>query len=363
MRYTIAAACCLISLAACGRDAARTEEVHVPFDPSDRLESSIRIEASIVRRIGAAEGEGDMLGGPADINVDSNGRIHVLDFSMRELKVYGSGGTLETTFPVPKGEGPGEASWPASLTLTGDESAYFMYDLNLKRLTVFNRAFEVQNVFNPRHEPFTLTSLGDRQIVGVIVPWRLNSDSLLHVWDLGGNHVRAFLQGNSLQKKLIFDRQSDLNPTTTIAASGNRIFVTHGFPVDLEFYDLDLDSVRLVKRYFRDYESETAYEKDFYSATTESGGTTEIAKHYAAVVCANDDIVIQVIRDLEEQRAYFDIYSVNGDHLGIVDVGEQLGLEFTTTCSSKSLSPDNIVYVHSMQRGYPEILGIQLDLP
>lgn len=114
----------------------------------------------------------------------------------------------------------------------------------------------------------------------------------------------------------------------------------------MEFYDVGSDGVRLIKRYQSDHESVAGY-----------------PKYYGAAVCANDRYVIRVILESENEQAYFDVYDTDGNHVGIVDLSEQLGLQSITSCFSNSISDDNVVYGPSYERGFPEILAIRLELP
>ena len=147
-----------------------------------------------------------------------------------------------------------------------------LYDLNRNMLTVLDRAFDVRNAFSPRQRPLALTSFGHDLILGAISQMMEDGDSLLHVWDLDGNHVRSFLQRHPFHETLINDPQFGWAPTNAIASSGDRIFVAYGFPVDLEFYDVGSGGVRLIKRYQSEHESVAGY--PISTSTTQTATTS-----------------------------------------------------------------------------------------
>ena len=109
--------------------------------PGDILErgtdfySSLALTDTVI--IGVAEGERhEMLGSVADIEVDADGRIFVLDHELGEVLLYSSDGSYLGFFGG-QGEGPGELHQPRELALSESGRKAVVFSLN--HIQVFER--------------------------------------------------------------------------------------------------------------------------------------------------------------------------------------------------------------------------------
>lgn len=102
-------------------------------------------------RVGGAGGEGpDAFGRVEAVEVDTAGRVYVLESQAGEIRVFGPGGEYLRTVGRP-GEGPGELQRPAGMAW-GPEGALWVMDSGNGRYTAFDP--ESGDVLDQRRRPF-----------------------------------------------------------------------------------------------------------------------------------------------------------------------------------------------------------------
>lgn len=105
------------------------------LDRGTNFYSSLALADTVI--IGVSEGERhEMLGSVADIEVDADGRIFVLDHELGEVLLYSSDGSYLGFFGG-KGEGPGEFHQPRDLALSESGRKAVVFSLN--HIQVFER--------------------------------------------------------------------------------------------------------------------------------------------------------------------------------------------------------------------------------
>jgi hypothetical protein len=103
-------------------------------------------------RVGAMDGAEEVtFGRISDIAVGPDGRVYVLDFQAKDVRVFDAAGAFLFRFGRP-GEGPGEFSWPDGLEFT-PEGDVAVRDARLFRITLFSadgdylRDFRIQRPY------------------------------------------------------------------------------------------------------------------------------------------------------------------------------------------------------------------------
>jgi hypothetical protein len=128
--------------------------------------------ARVTVSVGRAEGSGpDVIGAVSALEVDTTGRIFVLDGQAQEVRVFGREGNHLKTFGR-RGQGPGEFRGAAGLNLS-PEGNLWVWDPGNARYSEFTP------------EGHLLRSVS-RRVLGVVFPWRgeLHGRSALIDWGL-----------------------------------------------------------------------------------------------------------------------------------------------------------------------------------
>jgi hypothetical protein len=86
-----------------------------------------RVELKEDLTIGGESNESGSIGKIADIDVDEQGRIYLLDFQEMNIRIYDNNGNIKTKFGR-KGQGPGEMQLPLGIYYDNKEKSLYVFD-------------------------------------------------------------------------------------------------------------------------------------------------------------------------------------------------------------------------------------------
>ena len=108
-------------------------------DSRVRTESAVGAELIVQWSVGRIEGTGpDLFGEISALLVDPLGRLHVVDATAGEVRVFGADGSYVRTY-ARRGQGPGELSDPVGIA-TGPDGAVWLLDVANNRYTLYDTA-------------------------------------------------------------------------------------------------------------------------------------------------------------------------------------------------------------------------------
>ena len=191
-------------------------------------------QTTLTAVIGASEGERhEMLGSIEDADVDSAGRIFILDSQHKQLFVYNHSGEFIQNIGRP-GTGPGEFTRPRELHI--DNSGRVIV-LDGRRVSVFTPRGDTYALDASVTQGFWSGSLCTRnERIYLSGNWSEHYASFVHVLTFGGEHVRSF--GMTYQYPVEFVR-TDLSsgPLACHDASDAVIYMFVRLPVIYGYRD------------------------------------------------------------------------------------------------------------------------------
>ena len=191
----------------------------------------IRLEEEL--SIGEEAGDDNLIFGHiASIDFDSSGNIYVLDSRMWRIQKFDEEGEFLTSFPISRGQGPGELTVPGEMAVNSD-GTIFVYDFMAWKILVLNLEGEASGSFNL---DFYGISIGCYSDGNLIVMGDLDSQ-LFHIYDRKGRLLRSFGEHFQVPRNLQeFEFPTVKYPQEFYVSPSGRVYVYNPHRYEISVY-------------------------------------------------------------------------------------------------------------------------------
>ncbi|MBO6575612.1 MAG: hypothetical protein JJ896_11465 [Rhodothermales bacterium] len=258
-------------------------------------------------RIGSLENDDSIFGLIRGVEVDSKGRVHVLDGIRRDIRRFSSAGQLERLFNLTTGSGPGEFQMPWSFALSEDEHKYYVWDQEERRISLldvesgaFLGAFTVS-----RGAGLWLRGHRDGTVAATFAQRVLPPEGhIVRVFSEEGEELNSFGEKHPLYYEYLNADLQDFREVSLAYASG-RWFLSFALPYEIRSFDESGTPL-----------SEISRDVDFFGSTYEEGEWTFPTGVGRSVFVPTPGVLAHAVEDRRAGRTLLILYDFEGKRLG-----------------------------------------------
>lgn len=183
--------------------------------------------------IGVEEGDENLIfGGISSICTDAVDNVYILDWRMWRIQKFDSQGTFLNSYPIQKGQGPGELTDTGEMAVS-PQGKIFLFNFMERKILVLNQEGSAVNSFRLDIDGMSIKSSGDETITVLG-----DKDSkLFHVYDVEGNSIRSFGEHFEVPQKLAgYDYPTVKYPQEFTISISERIYVCDPHSYEISVY-------------------------------------------------------------------------------------------------------------------------------